>query len=167
MFQIEELSSKLRPEDSSVQSASLLPAFLQSISSLDREFVLHDDGWRGWHYSYRDIGNLAEHVLVRLEKQGIKPGDHILIWSESHPGRVPETTLDELGLTSLARVELILEMEDKLDIELDDDSLSSVKTVAELMQPQTIAKQELAQPRYNRSWAACYGISCYQRYFCR
>ena len=50
------------------------------------------------------------------------------------PGRVitPETTLEELGISSLDRVELMMELEEKLDISIDESAFASVSKVADL-----------------------------------
>ena len=47
--------------------------------------------------------------------------------------RKPEARLDEdLGLSSLERVELLSEMESRLGVDLDEDAFSKIKTVSEL-----------------------------------
>jgi long-chain acyl-CoA synthetase len=50
------------------------------------------------------------------------------------PGRsvTPQTTLDELGLSSLDRVELMMDIEERLDTSLDESMLTGARTVAEL-----------------------------------
>ncbi|MDR5729702.1 MAG: AMP-binding protein [Terriglobia bacterium] len=71
------------------------------------------------------------------------------------PGRTisPDTSLDELGLSSLDRVELILDLEEKLDISIDDSALSSVKKVSDLTVPTEIP-EPIPEPTYNRTWLA-------------
>lgn len=44
----------------------------------------------------------------------------------------PDTTLDSLGLDSLAMLEIVLDISDALDIEIGDEELAEVKTVADL-----------------------------------
>jgi len=67
-------------------TGSPIPNFLRHVSKLTREYVVHDDGWRGWSYSYAQIASMADYVRLRLIQQGLKPGDHLVIWSESRPG---------------------------------------------------------------------------------
>ena len=73
------------------------------------------------------------------------------------PGRTitPETTLDELGLSSLDRVQLMMELEQKLGSEIDEAIFSSAHTVADLERPVPAAPAEpLTFPAYNRKWFA-------------
>jgi long-chain acyl-CoA synthetase len=65
---------------------SSLPAFFDKIALHNREFVVYDDGWRGWTYSYAEIAQMAEAFATRLRTHGLRKGDHVLIWSESRPG---------------------------------------------------------------------------------
>jgi long-chain acyl-CoA synthetase len=69
------------------------------------------------------------------------------------PGRTitSETTLDELGLSSLDRVQLMLELEQKLDTEIDEGAFASVKTIAELAKPVPAESEVIPFPTYNRS----------------
>jgi long-chain acyl-CoA synthetase len=80
----------------------------------------------------------------------------------------PETTLDELGLSSLDRVQLLMEMEQQLDTAIDEASFTAARTVADLSRPSSKKQDEaapLAQavgsreaplefPSWNRSWWA-------------
>jgi long-chain acyl-CoA synthetase len=68
------------------------------------------------------------------------------------PGRTitPETTLDELGLSSLDRVQLMLELEQKLDTEVDERAFASVRTIADLAKPVAAESEPIPFPRYSR-----------------
>ena len=46
----------------------------------------------------------------------------------------PETTLDELGLSSLDRVEMMMALEDAFQVTLDEGAIEASKTIAELKQ---------------------------------
>jgi len=62
-------------------------------------------------------------------------GDHLLdVVRKYAPGReVPETTtLDQLGLTSLDRVELMMDLEQHLDTSIDESALAGSRTLGEL-----------------------------------
>jgi long-chain acyl-CoA synthetase len=75
----------------------------------------------------------------------------------------PETTLDELGLSSLDRVQLQMEMEQKLDTVIDESSFTAARTVADLAKPGLTgparttgpdAEAPLEFPSWNRAWPA-------------
>jgi len=72
------------------------------------------------------------------------------------PGRTitPETTLDELGLSSLDRVQLMIELEQKLGADIDERAFSAVHTVADLARPAPIAAEPIRFPEYNRGLIA-------------
>jgi len=65
---------------------SALPAFLRGIAQIDAEFIVYDDGFRGWSYSYRDVARMADGFAARLRAAGIRHGETLMIWSESRPG---------------------------------------------------------------------------------
>lgn len=67
---------------------SPLAAFLDRIERLDAEFIVHDDGYRGWTYRYRDIAQAAHALRARLRAHGVRKGDAVMVWSESRPGWV-------------------------------------------------------------------------------
>ena len=66
--------------------------------------------------------------------------DVIGVLARFAPGRTiePATTIDELGLSSLERVELMMALEDTLQVTVDEAKFAAAKTVAEL--------QELTRP---------------------
>ena len=75
----------------------------------------------------------------------------------------PETTLDELGLSSLDRVQLLMEMEQQLDAAIDEGSLTRGshgggfdKPAAAAPAAQAVRSGEvpLEFPSWNRSWPA-------------
>jgi long-chain acyl-CoA synthetase len=70
-----------------------------------------------------------------------------------------ETTLDQLGLSSLDRVQLLMEMEQQLELPVDESVFTSAKTVADLARPalRTTEPAEIESfdfPSWNRSWPA-------------
>jgi long-chain acyl-CoA synthetase len=69
-----------------VQGLSGLPQFIREIAQYDNEFVIHDDGYRGWTFRYREIGRLAGAFAARLRAAGVTKGASVMIWSESRPG---------------------------------------------------------------------------------
>ena len=62
------------------------------------------------------------------------------------PDRVitPETTLDQLGLSSLDRVQLLMELEQQLDSPVDEAAFTAARTVAELERPTARADARLS-----------------------
>jgi len=86
------MSSAINPEQlqtpisAKTEGPSDLTAFFHRIAQYDREFVVYDDGWRGWKYRYSDIAHMAGALAARLRAHGIHKGDRVIIWSESRPG---------------------------------------------------------------------------------
>jgi long-chain acyl-CoA synthetase len=66
--------------------ASDLPAFFRRIAQFPGEFVIYDDGYRGWTYTYADLARMAGALETRLRTEGIRKGDKVVVWSESRPG---------------------------------------------------------------------------------
>jgi long-chain acyl-CoA synthetase len=69
------------------------------------------------------------------------------------PGRTitPQTTLDELGLSSLDRVQLMLELEQARNSDLDESAFVPSATVADLEKPAPARPEPIHFPTYNRS----------------
>ncbi|MBK9170389.1 MAG: AMP-binding protein [Bryobacterales bacterium] len=66
----------------------------------------------------------------------------------------PETTLDDLGLSSLDRVEIVLELETKLNRSFDEGALATKSTVAEIRAASEASApppEPFAFPEWNRS----------------
>lgn len=83
-------------------------------------------------------------------------GDHLLdVVRRYAPGRAitEGTTLDQLGLTSLDRVELLMDLEQHLDTSLDEAALTGSRTVGELARVAAAPAPEKF-PRWSRSWLA-------------
>jgi long-chain acyl-CoA synthetase len=77
----------------------------------------------------------------------------------------PETTIEELGLSSLERVEVMMALEDAFQVTVDEGGFANVKTVADLerlVQPLDVSRgaapgtsAEIFEfPAWNRSWPA-------------
>ena len=67
-----------------------------------------------------------------------------------------QTTLDQLGLSSLDRVQLMMELEQKLDTRVDEAAFTAARTVGELEHPMAAAAEPepFEFPAWNRSWWA-------------
>jgi long-chain acyl-CoA synthetase len=67
---------------------STLVDFLARIEKLDAEFIVYDDGYRGWTFRYAEIARSAHAFRARLRAHGVRKGDAVMLWSESRPGWV-------------------------------------------------------------------------------
>ncbi len=62
-----------------------LTDFFEDLSQFDREFLIYDDGYRTWSYTYRQTTERAREFAATLQDAGIVKGQHIVIWSENRP----------------------------------------------------------------------------------
>jgi long-chain acyl-CoA synthetase len=67
-----------------VTRATLLD-FFHDIAARPATFLVHDDGYRTWTYSYSEIGHAARVLAARLHEAGIGKGDPVLLWAENRP----------------------------------------------------------------------------------
>ena len=49
------------------------------------EFLQYDNGYRGWKYTYAQLGRAASHFALRLGEHDIRKGDKVIFWSENRP----------------------------------------------------------------------------------
>src|SRR5215203_6390515 len=59
--------------------------FFDDLGNISGEFLVFDDGYRSWSYSYRDTTDRARAFAARLHAAGITRGQHVIIWSENRP----------------------------------------------------------------------------------
>jgi long-chain acyl-CoA synthetase len=109
---------------------------------------------------------VARHILAGGSRGAAYSGGGVIgLLQRYAPDRAitPETTLDELGLSSLDRVQLQMEMEQKLETTIDEGSFTAARTVADLIKPDltrpagsagTASEAPLEFPAWNRSWPA-------------
>lgn len=100
-----------------------------------------------------EIASAIEHGVPQLVS---KPGrDLASLIAKYAPGRAigPDTTIEELGLSSLDRVELMMDLEEKLGASVDESAFASVKKVGDLAAPLPVA-EETSFPAWNRTWIA-------------
>jgi long-chain acyl-CoA synthetase len=71
------------------------------------------------------------------------------------PGRIigPDTTIQELGLSSLDRVQLMMDIEEKLDRSIDESTFGQVNRLSDLTKPMAISEVSCF-PTYNLFWMA-------------
>jgi len=109
----------------------------------------------------QSTGKLRRGEIARAIAAGaaaVEDGDEITKLLQKYaPGRkiTRETTLDELGLSSLDRVQLMMELEQKLSLEIDERAFSAASRVADLAHPAPVAPHPAMKfPSYSRSAAA-------------
>ena len=57
--------------------------FYADLSSTPGEFVVYDDGYRSWSYTYADITDGARAFAERLRSEGIVKGQAVALWAEN------------------------------------------------------------------------------------
>jgi len=67
-----------------VTRATLLD-FFEDFADRRDTFLVHDDGYRSWSYSYATIGDAARRLAARLHAAGLTKGDPMLLWAENRP----------------------------------------------------------------------------------
>jgi long-chain acyl-CoA synthetase len=129
----------------------------------DQQRVRSFSVWRGAELprtqSTRKLrrAEIAEAIQKGSAALSEKPASEIIaILQKYAPGRsiTPETTLDELGLSSLERVQLLLELEEKRSSEIDEGAFSAATKVADLEKPAAARAEPIKFPTYSRSWFA-------------
>ena len=59
--------------------------FFEDVAKIDGDFIVHDDGYRGWTQSYAEIASASRRFADRLHAAGIVAGDKLILWSENRP----------------------------------------------------------------------------------
>jgi long-chain acyl-CoA synthetase len=59
--------------------------FFDDLGNISGEFLVFDDGYRSWSYSYPETADRARTFAARLHAEGITRGQHVVIWSENRP----------------------------------------------------------------------------------
>ena len=59
--------------------------FFDDLARLDGTFVVHDDGYRTWAFTYAEIAAAAGLFAARLREAGIGIDHKIIVWSENRP----------------------------------------------------------------------------------
>src|SRR6476659_156667 len=57
--------------------------FYADLSSTPGEFVVYDDGYRSWSYTYAEVTGAARAFAERLRAEGIVKGQAVAIWGEN------------------------------------------------------------------------------------
>ena len=59
--------------------------FFDDLSTIDGTFVVHDDGYRTWSYTYAEVDAAARAFAARLRDSGIGRDQKVVLWSENRP----------------------------------------------------------------------------------
>lgn len=59
--------------------------FFADLRTIDAPFLVYDDGYRTWTWTYRDLTAAAEAFAATLRARGLRAGDAIVVWSENRP----------------------------------------------------------------------------------
>jgi long-chain acyl-CoA synthetase len=62
-----------------------LPEFLADVYASSEEFLVFDDGYRTWSYSYEQVRGAAYTFGARLRRERISKGDKVILWGENRP----------------------------------------------------------------------------------
>lgn len=62
-----------------------LVEFFQDYYKSPAEFLVYDDGFRRWKYSYAETARAARVFAGRLKHAGVGKGDRVILWSENRP----------------------------------------------------------------------------------
>ncbi len=57
--------------------------FFEDFATSDDTFLVHDDGYRTRRLTYRQVAAGARRFAARLERQGVRPDEKVVIWSEN------------------------------------------------------------------------------------
>ncbi|MEP6918774.1 MAG: AMP-binding protein, partial [Acidobacteriota bacterium] len=57
--------------------------FFSDLSATAGEFVVYDDGYRSWSYSYAQIGAASRAFADRLRAEGVTAGQAVAVWGEN------------------------------------------------------------------------------------
>jgi long-chain acyl-CoA synthetase len=57
--------------------------FFEDLSRIERDFVVYDDGYRAWTFTYGEIASASRAFAGRLRASGIRSGDKVILWCEN------------------------------------------------------------------------------------
>lgn len=64
-------------------SRETLIDFFDDFSNKQGEFIVYDDGYRSWTYTYRDVAVSANAFSLKLRAENFNKGDKVIFWSEN------------------------------------------------------------------------------------
>jgi long-chain acyl-CoA synthetase len=69
----------------SIPARESLVDLFQEFAARPDEFLIYDNDYRTWRYTYAQVSGAALHFAARLRAAGIGKGDKAVLWSESRP----------------------------------------------------------------------------------
>jgi long-chain acyl-CoA synthetase len=73
------------PRHASGHARGTLIDFFRDVSTRTDPFLVHDDGYRSWTYTYAGIARASERLAARLHAAGVTKGDAVVLWGENRP----------------------------------------------------------------------------------
>jgi long-chain acyl-CoA synthetase len=62
-----------------------LADWFTEFADLPDPYLVHDNGYRSWSYTYAQLGAAARTFAARLRAEGIGKGEKVILWSENRP----------------------------------------------------------------------------------
>jgi len=62
-----------------------LPPRSSVLGARSSDFLVYDDGYRTWTWTYADVARHAEVFAATLRQHGVAPGQAVAVWSENRP----------------------------------------------------------------------------------
>jgi len=59
--------------------------FFADLAAAPGDFLVFDDGFRSWTYTYAEVGRAARRFAARLHAHGFVKGDNVIFWGENRP----------------------------------------------------------------------------------
>src|SRR5919206_5017809 len=59
--------------------------FFEDLARTDGEFLVYDDGYRSWSYTYAQLADAARAFAARLRASDVAHGRAIVLWGENRP----------------------------------------------------------------------------------
>ncbi|HJR61177.1 MAG TPA: AMP-binding protein [Vicinamibacterales bacterium] len=57
--------------------------FFEDLALIEGDFVVYDDGYRAWTFTYRQVAEASRDFAARLRRAEIAAGDKLVLWSEN------------------------------------------------------------------------------------
>ena len=67
-----------------MQLTTLVDLF-RTLEQRHGEFLVYDDGYRVWRYTYTDVTRAARGFAAKLATHGVAKGDKVMLWGENRP----------------------------------------------------------------------------------
>src|SRR3972149_4738159 len=68
-----------------IEILEILIDFFNDFYNNHSEFIVYDNGYRSWKYTYRDVAFSAKAFSLKLRAANFKKGDKVIFWSENRP----------------------------------------------------------------------------------